>query len=638
MKSLSCFKIYAALSLILGTLSSFIVCDILNPLEIKPYYVYSIDSNFSVGEYSGWGTSSYTKGYAYGFNPFFNTSMGTSFNQTSKPMKVGDTVSFGLQEESFGVQAPYMSIYQNQTELQKKVDFVVIGNISTTVVPSNYFNTSSYNSGASEQGLRNASIGCLYTNPGPSYIQTELASVGIDNLVNLWYWNMGLTSGETGIRLVQIQNANSNPTYSSVEHFLAQHNSNNQYTSISNIQFTKLFLDVDVTDYTKGTFMVAALSTDSRLFVYNITDKNYSDLPISEFGVFVLDTAAEMSEFVYEDGKIVVSTKNMGMIIYTKKTDGTWDTTSITSYTPDPSVNLQIIDMVSLNNLVYIIIENYGMVTFDIVKMQFNPNHFSHPSLVQIDYTMNSNMNYIGVTVNNNPPSVPEFFIEFAHNFDSPGNPLVNKVFISEKNVPVQNIATDMMLGVTYVFDTDSNSLIMLIRGTPNSLLIYNYILNLSNLTTFTQTNLSLFLFSAYNVFYPYLVIDQNGNYYTVGQFTFPRNTLTCDIYDSGVYDIEFNAPGDCSYFDNNNDFHYTTCWVNSTFTIPIGGNGSNLTALWVILALLIVAAIVIIVVVVCCKRCNCCKSGAKSKNINYMRQPTPKEGEMEIQVTDNKL
>jgi hypothetical protein len=247
--------------------------------------------------------------------------------------------------------------------------------------------------------------------------------------------------------------------------------------------------------------------------------------------------------------------------------------------------------------------------------MKYYEEYFAHPELQLMDNLVFNGLSYIGVAVENKPPSITEYFIEFAYNYDSPSLPMINKVFTSISKIPLNDIATDDELGLTYIFDSRRNDLIVLNRAMPNSLFTYNFKINFLNYYNFKhEKGIDLFLFSSNDDFYPHLVMKNGEDYIVFGKFNFPKNILRCRFNKQGNYTFQFNSPADCS-INQNGVFDYKVCWNNSTlnllvdnrtlFTgnIDVSGLNKSKIIIIIVIVIVVVATVITIGTVIYCKR-----------------------------------
>jgi hypothetical protein len=462
----------------------------------------------------------------------------------------------------------------------------------------------------------------------------------------------------------------SNNTYSQGEEF----------SKTNSMNFTKLFLTQDFMSYDMTKYILAALTDQQDLYIYNITDNSYTNFNIRQWDVITKISLLNMTDInkvsIY-NGNVIISSRT-GLSILKKNSSNEWSNTNFRHYPVNNKTYYPLIlkDSLLVNSTLFMIIENFGLVSFDMTTMSFSSNYFSHSRLVQLDYTAFRNLFYIGVLVDNLPPSIPEFFIEFAFNYDNPSLPLINKIFISDRDINIKDIASDDTLGLTYIMEPGSSNLYLLTRGIANTIPTYNFVIDFKGYYNFDITQkLELMFISENDAFFPSLVINNGKDYILFGRFNYPRNTLTCQMSVDGEYTYTFNAPMDCSYF-NNEKFNYNTCWNNATVIVKAdssiksgsGGNNYNYNehhdennddsfsssempedhgdhseedniGLWIVLGIAIIAVILIVVLVVCCRHRICRKDskGTKVPGVSYMKQSVNGE-EVEVQVMDNKL
>jgi hypothetical protein len=356
----------------------------------------------------------------------------------------------------------------------------------------------------------------------------------------------------------------------------------------------------------------------------------------------------------------VVITSRTGLTVLRRDGQAGWAQTVLRVFPVDNKTNIALTlkDSLLVNSTLFMIIENFGMVTFDMEAMKFNSKYFAHPRLVKLDSIPFRNLFYIGVLVDNLPPAIPEFFIEFAFNYTDPSSPMINKIFVTERDVNVKDVASDDQLGLTYVMEPETNSLYVLTRGIANNIGTYNFVVDFKGYYSFNSTQkLELMLISENDAYFPALVINSGTDYVVFSRFSYPKNTLECQMSQNGNYEYAFKSFLDCSA-TKNGIFNYNTCWNNATITIKAdssikntestsdnehgeeGGDipdeGDN-TGLWIILGVVVVAVVVIVVVVVCCR--NVCRKNAKARaGMEYMKHNQKEGEEVEVQVMNNKL
>jgi hypothetical protein len=656
------------------------------PSLFTPQFIFKIDmgitSNNTYSQFNNpWGVSNHTNNYPNAVNFTLNP---TRQDQPSilnlDPVSTSDKIQLELGDETLGVQINSLNILKDKEKyLNFGSDISLTTDISPRISPRDYFNKKLI---YSNLNLNNTSaspfVNCKYTNNGPFYKRAILKNVDIDYLVNTYNKNLGIKNEELGIKLITMENFTL--TYQALDDYINQNSKGEEFSKTNSMNFTKLFLTQDFMSYDMTKYILAALTDQQDLYIYNITDNSYTNFNIRQWDVITKISLLNMTDInkvsIY-NGNVIISSRT-GLSILKKNSSNEWSNTNFRHYPVNNKTYYPLIlkDSLLVNSTLFMIIENFGLVSFDMTTMSFSSNYFSHSRLVQLDYTAFRNLFYIGVLVDNLPPSIPEFFIEFAFNYDNPSLPLINKIFISDRDINIKDIASDDTLGLTYIMEPGSSNLYLLTRGIANTIPTYNFVIDFKGYYNFDITQkLELMFISENDAFFPSLVINNGKDYILFGRFNYPRNTLTCQMSVDGEYTYTFNAPMDCSYF-NNEKFNYNTCWNNATVIVKAdssiksgsGGNNYNYNehhdennddsfsssempedhgdhseedniGLWIVLGIAIIAVILIVVLVVCCRHRICRKDskGTKVPGVSYMKQSVNGE-EVEVQVMDNKL
>ena len=561
---------------------------------------------------------------------------GTYMNNTMDPIGLNTKFTLNFYDESTGAQINYMSVRVNNTDLNLQNDVSMTSSISSKVFPRNYFNNNLF-SGAGY----NTPLQCKYTNPGPYYELSSEKNVDIDFLVSTVNKNFGLNLNEKGIKIVLMSNGTI--TYSDLDSYVNMTNLGQNYSSTNGIQFTKLFAGSDPMENNPFLFHLAAIGADQNLYLYNITDENYSTVNIVQWDVISSASfnSADVNKVVFYNGQIFLSSPTLGFTVLTKNSN--WGVLTTNQFlSGNVSFPLQLSDIAIVNSTLFMIANNVGMLSWDLNLSKFNQNYFNHPNLVRIDYTLYRSA-FIGVCVNNSVLNttdyIPEVFIEFIYNFTNPAQPLINKIYTSSKDIKVEDVVTDNFLGLTYIMERTSTMLTILVRGILHILTSYDLQVDLRGAISHSK-RLELMLISQNDQFNPSLAIKNDKDYLLMSRFAYPQNSLECQASQPGHYTIQFNAPADCSSWDILPNAFY--CYLNNTIDIyvdPLLAGAEteieNKTVLWIVLAVVLVIILCIVFVVLFCK-VSCFKKGEKPL---YQRQvASHRQGEeIEVQVVDNK-
>jgi hypothetical protein len=611
-------------------------------LQINPYnslieYSNSIINLDSIGFYN---LSTYLTGYGRLADYVLDSPYSLTSSQEPENFVKNGNFSVDFFDESVGVQINYMSIKLNGSDLNILDDVSMSSLISEKIFPLNYFNGRLF----SNQITNNTALKCSYMNPGPTYILSSLKNVGIDYLVSTVNKNFGLKQEEKGIRIIEMNEKNLKHT--NLDDYLKKTGESN-FTSTKDILFTKLFIGQDSISNDPYSFHLAAVCAEHMIYLYNISDTSYTSVSVAEWGIIPssLLNASDINKVVFYNGQIFVSSLTSGFSILTKNNQ--WGVASYKEFVlKSNKIPLKLLDLTVVNSTIFMIAENFGLLTWDIKKAQLNQEYFKHPNLVRIDYTTFKSSIYLGVCVNNSVVDttdyIPEIFIEFLYNFTNPSTPSVNRVYTSNKDINVEDVVSDNFLGLTYVMERTESKLTVLTRGIMNILTSYNFQINLKGLLN-TNYYSDLMLISQNDQYFPTLVIKNGKDYVSLSRFAYPQTNLKCQVLKNGKYELKFNSPSDCSGLTLGSGSKY--CYTNTSITFDVtpsmlikiddSSQGSN-AGLWVILAILLVIVLSIVVVVVCCK-VSCFKKGDK---VAYHIQPqTGKEAEeIEVEVVQNKL
>lgn len=654
----------------------------------KPQYVFKVDMGLTLNstdqKYSNpWGVSNFTNNYPMGVkfvqkDEKNQKDQGYLKDQTTTinldAVSTTQQINLDLGDESLGVQINSMNILKNKQEyLNFGTNISLVNDISPRISPRDYIDKKLLTPVSS---LNTPCVSCKYTNNGPFYKRAILRGVDIDHLVSLYNKNLGIKNEQLGIKLITMENFTL--TYQPLDDYISKNSNGEEFSKTNNMNFTKLLLTQDFRSYDMTKFVLAALTDKNDLYIYNITDNSYTNFNIRQWDVIKTDVfnITNINKVgVFKDN--VYITSQSGLFILKKNSANQWINTYSNYKTfiinNATETSLTIKDSLLVNSTLFMIVDNFGLISFDMNTMKVNSNYFLHPRLVQLDYTAFRNLFYIGVLIDNQPPSVPEFFIEFAFNYDSPGWPLINKVFISDRDINIKDIGSDDMLGLTYIMEPGSSNLYILTRGIANTIPTYNFVVDFRGYYNFDSSRkIELMFISENDAFFPSLVINSGKDYILFGRFNYPRNTLTCKMNVDGDYTYSFTTPMDCSNFVNGK-FSYNTCWNNATVRVKADSSikdqndqndkddkwkdhshendmdlslvphdeGENI-GLWVALGIGIIAVFAIVVTVVCCRH-RICRKDSKgmqvpgSAAVSYMKQSANGE-EVEVHVMDNKL
>lgn len=625
------------------------------------YYIVNIDGEGSL-DLSIYNTSIYTQ-KLNPLNYIFSNANANEVDLSLGATSVNSTfgIALLLLESSAGIYINNIQITEDQVLLSPGIDFTINATIDSSVIPADYFFYDSFSNDNSMDFNTTIKFSCQYNNPGPSYTKTVLRNLTLSNIVISPNYNFGLIAGKTGIQILAMQNFNLN--YTTLDAIMTPNLSNNinpanatnatnvtNKTNINsktdNLNFTSLFF---VNQNYLNNYNLIGFTNDSVMHIFNITDDGVN-FSASIYGICSpknISVSNITNIGIYKDSFVISSLKNGLTFI---KLNGTVGKT-ISNFTLPTGVVIPVNanDMIINNQTIYVIAKNYGMLIFQPDNFTFSNYYFNHTRLAKFDYLASIYSYFVGISVDNDPTNnVPEFFIELIVNIYNELNPLVNKIYISQKNLIVDDYATDTTSGLTYIFDRVNLNLIVLTRGIPNIVDNFNYKIDLSSPAFYnfhTGDGMGKICLLADNGPSNSAVIIHNMNDYVgVGIFNPATTTLLCNFTDAGQYQFGFYTQGDCSA--NDASMIYTACMYNVTYTLDVGGSKLNLTGLWIVLALLLVIIIVIVVFVLCCRRA-CCKKGPSKASIEnsdgvYTKQQSKHYNAdndmMEVHVSNHKL
>ena len=342
------------------------------------------------------------------------------------------------------------------------------------------------------------------------------------------------------------------------------------YTPSNDIYFSKVFFINQ--NYITSSQIIAFSKYSHCIYIYNITDVVNENLTISFY------TKIENFNFNIEDISqggffneyLILSFYTSGILFF-QGDDWNIKYNYSNVFINEENIILNIKDLVFNNSTMYLIIDGIGMCIYDFTIMNFIDYVFIHPYLVKFDSMANFENYYVGIAVDNRPDeNIPEVFIELIADIENELNPKLNKVFTSHFDINIHDIASDSLLGFSYLVDRNNNFLIILTRAVPNILESFNYKIDLSryNLTIDNRyINESTKLLSELGPYSPSLYILAKNESIVFGKFKLPNIILTCDFISEGLYTFNFNSKYLCSFLGNNtNNKEYMACPKNYTY------------------------------------------------------------------------
>jgi hypothetical protein len=570
--------------------------------------------------------SEYIRNSALQFYDYPEANKSIDYISSNDTIQTDNPYTIELISELDGIIINDMNIKYNDVTLGPGLDYVVVPKISNKVYPTGYFNQNKYNNGFK---FNNTVTQCTYTNPGPTYTVEILKNVTVDRYVSFANYNFGIDNKSPGIKVITLSNFQFN--IQTLDTFIKRKSTPSVNTD--DIIFREIHVSQPNFGYNSYLF---AESMDSNIYIWEILDTP-DDVEITKVNFY---SQIAMNTFNISDFKQIDIYKGLMILggkegfIVANKTDEKWSIIY--------RDNKIIVDFITNNKTVYVIEENFGMRIFDLINMKFSAFEFKHPYLTRFDWAYDpfSQLFFIGVAVDNQPPQANEIFIEMivqtSDNVEF--DPHINKIIVSSHQYSGDNIITDSYYGVTYLYDPETMNIVTFIRGVINEYNLYHYRIDLRSYLEGNFNSRALFnpmyLMSEYGKYKGVLLVQNNNNYLAFGQFKFPNNTLACTFAKEGDFEISFTTDKKCIGLAEVGPEQLDYCKMNYIFKVNVIP-GDNKSLLYAIIAFLIITSILIVSVVVIrffCKR-RATKAIEGSKYMKEHHDP----GMLEIQSTNSK-
>ena len=215
-------------------------------------------------------------------------------------------------------------------------------------------------------------------------------------------------------------------------------------------------------------FLVAKIQSNLFIFKLEIALKNYqievkitNHLHISHFSLI----PKIINKILIRNDSIIVGEKKGSIQIY--GLDGSMIREISKFNDPIGETPIYLLDMIMLNNSIYILSEEYGLKILNVTDIM-NPNfikfEFKHPYLKKLDTHRNPYRDfiYIGILVSNRLfNKEDEFFFELK--VIDEFNPILNRFYLTSEYLDVNYFLSDNKF--SYLYEHYSNSIYIIIRS-----------------------------------------------------------------------------------------------------------------------------------------------------------------------------
>jgi hypothetical protein len=225
---------------------------------------------------------------------------------------------------------------------------------------------------------------------------------------------------------------------------------------------------------------------------------------------------------------------------------------------------------------------------------------------VLYDNTNRESSYFVGIVVDNHPnQNINEILIELYASKDFELTPKYNHVFVTQKDISVDNIVTDKYSYFTYIFD--SKKIYMLSRSVPVFQIGYSYLLSISSSTA---SSISIIARSDYVAgiensanYFRDILVDEGSSYKLLSNLNRTNPNLICSVNKSGILYEYLVFRDDCSEYNNKGQWEYRQCLRKMYYIFDIETIEDKIKriGIWIGLVLAIIVIIIIILYVVCC-------------------------------------
>lgn len=489
-----------------------------------------------------------------------------------------------------------LKITKDDKTLTPNEDYSIFPLISPSIIPNNYFE------GYTEKVFDAASIYCSYINVIPSYHKFVLSKEAIKSIIHTKTMNFAIdinsntmrsliyqTDGKVAKFLLENIEYDLAPIYSSERSF---------YKDIHLKQYKHLFL---LTTFYTLNQLFAALSIDNTLiYFFQVNPDNNKVLCL---GICQIEKDDEIRQVGMKRDKIYLATKNGLRFGVRSNSKYVLDST----FTDN---NKNLIDLIVNSNTVYVI-NDQGLHIFDIESDKYIiENYIKHPRLKKLDYVpydINNTFGpyYIGIAVDNDPgQGYPEILIEIVLESTNELMPSLNKVYITNSDIKIEDMATDYELGFTYIFDRETSKLYILKRAIPFIENTFSYSIDLSQEFSFTKPSPSDanrdYLAMIANINDPknknqIVIMDKNGIVIFDNLNIIPQ-AFSCQFKEKANYNLLISVDRDCSFYNTGSKkFIFQACKTNYIINYNVKSK-FELVGIWIavgIIAVLIIGVLV---------------------------------------------
>ena len=228
------------------------------------------------------------------------------------------------------------------------------------------------------------------------------------------------------------------------------------------------------------------------------------------------------------------------------------NTSKIIEYT-NKEIQNDIISFVVLEETIYLIEKNKGMIIFDKINLKIR-KRLNYEKAIKLDYFINAfNGNkFIGLYLNNSDNNYSDFFIEFL--IINEINPLINKVLLyPDKIKPTINQILTIDYFFTYIYDKNNKQIIIIKRGSLSNIPFVSFKIDLKEFKNNFDSQIFPIYFGNNESFIS--ILDDKKYYLIKGKFV--ESNLTCNFKKVGIYNIIFLQNQDfCSSFSKNDNIH----------------------------------------------------------------------------------
>lgn len=465
---------------------------------------------------------------------------------------------------------------KNQSEI---FNYKINAYIDKGIVPENYYN--GYTSITNTPNV----LSCNYNNTIPIFGFSNI-TLKLQSVVNTPLWNFGLDDSKH-IKCFKIGD-NFEIIAPEIEGFSDQSN------------YEQLFYPTSILSITGYSKLFAIRNNNNNGKYIDMFDINNSDSKCSlSFHKTSEINSNKINQIATSGSNIYVATGDIGLVKIS-------DSQNI-NFENSPQ---NITDIILNSKTLYAINGGHLSEASDKKGLYiFNSSDFihetptqylSHPYLVKFDvllddYNNHSSTHYIGIVVDNHPnEKYPEILIELIINSDLESFPKINKIFLTNQDIYINDIVTDIYSYYSYILDKTNKQLYTLTRGIPNFQDSFSYVRSLEEILTneFAEDHLSIITLP--NQVNALLIHEQNQSFVAMDLIKFSQ-TLECVFHKGGEYIEKVTEGYDCST-NMDGKYELKICLNDVEFYINVTEEEPrNRAGLWVALVIGIIVIVFII-------------------------------------------